>query len=111
VANFYLYADESGKFNRKSEYTSFCGFIAPDLEWWRFGQDWDHCRFSWGVPAVHMAEISDPDRKPDSEWAKVKKALGGSKAGHANGVRKGNQNGEPSMRRLHRGCGILRKDA
>jgi Protein of unknown function (DUF3800) len=76
VANFYLYADESGKFNRKSEYTSFCGFIAPDLEWWRFGQDWDHCRFSWGVPAVHMAEISDPDRKPDSEWAKVKKAWG-----------------------------------
>jgi hypothetical protein len=72
---FYLYADESGKF-KKSEITSFCGFVAPDLEWWRFAQEWDSCRFTWGVPAIHMAHITDPDRDESGEWGKVKKAWG-----------------------------------
>lgn len=71
---FYLYADESGKFNRKSEYTSFCGFVAPDLEWWRFGQEWEACRFGWEVPAVHMADIAHPENS--EAWLKVKQRWG-----------------------------------
>jgi hypothetical protein len=73
---FCLYADESGKLG-KSEYTSFCGFVAPDVEWWRFSQEWDHCRFSWGsVPAIHMAHITDPERDASGAWAKVKQKWG-----------------------------------
>lgn len=75
VANFYLYADESGKM-QKSEYTSFCGFVAYDLEWWRFYQEWESCRFSWEVPAIHMAYIHDPTRDKSGAWGKVKDRWG-----------------------------------
>ncbi len=75
---FYLYADESGKFNRKSEYVSFCGFVGQDLEWWRIGQEWDNCRLAYSVPAIHMSYISDPDRDPSGQWAEVKRKWGAS---------------------------------
>src|SRR5438105_6176250 len=73
---FYLYADESGKFNRQAEYTSFCGFVAPDTEWWRFGTEWDACRFAWDVPAIHMAHSTDPERDKSGAWAAVKQKWG-----------------------------------
>jgi hypothetical protein len=71
---FYLYADESGKFNRKSEYTSFCGYVTSELEWWRFGVEWEACRHKWQVPAVHMADIAHPENC--EAWAAIKSKWG-----------------------------------
>ena len=43
MADFYLYADESGKL-QSAPYTSFCGFVTHHTEWQRFSQAWENCR-------------------------------------------------------------------
>jgi hypothetical protein len=77
VATFHIYGDESGKLKAKSDYTSFCGYVAHLSEWERFGMEWNNCRFRWQVPPIHMARIMSPDRK-DDEWRKVKEEWGDS---------------------------------
>src|SRR6266567_930783 len=72
---FYLYADESGKL-KQSPYTSFCGFVASDLEWWRFAQEWESCQISFGVPALHMSYIQYPDRDKSGRWAEIRRKWG-----------------------------------
>lgn len=75
MAEFYLYADESGKTSSKADYVSFCGYIAHVSEWQRFSLEWNNCRFRWGIPTVHMARIMAPDNK-DDEWRKIKNQWG-----------------------------------
>jgi hypothetical protein len=74
VAVFHIYADASGKLTGKSDYTSFCGYVAHVSEWSRFQLEWDNCRFRWQVPPVHMSAIMSPER--DMEWSKVKAKWG-----------------------------------
>lgn len=76
MANFYLYVDESGKLNSKSEYTSFCGFISHQSEWWRFSQEWDNHRHAWGCPPIHMALIGHPEWDKSGQWQAYKTKLG-----------------------------------
>jgi hypothetical protein len=75
MAVFQIYGDESGKLSSKTEYTSFCGYVAHVSEWARFSLEWNNCRFRWGVPPVHMSRIMYPDSK-DDDWRKVKEAWG-----------------------------------
>ncbi len=75
LATFHIYGDESGKLKGKSDYTSFCGYVAHVSEWHRFSMEWNNCRFRWQVPPVHMARVMSPDKK-DDEWRKVKENWG-----------------------------------
>jgi hypothetical protein len=75
MAAFHIYADESGKFGGKSDYTSFCGYVAHISEWQRFSLEWNNCRFGWGVPPVHMSRIMSPESK-DDEWNRIKQSWG-----------------------------------
>jgi hypothetical protein len=75
MAAFHMYADESGKLGGKSDYTSFCGYVAHISEWQRFGLEWNNCRFRWGVPPVHMSRIMFPESKDDA-WKQIKEKWG-----------------------------------
>jgi len=75
MAEFYIYADESGKMSSKADYISLCGYISHVSEWQRFSLEWNNCRFRWGVPAVHMNRIMFPERKED-EWLDIRKKWG-----------------------------------
>src|SRR5438270_5394609 len=71
VADFVLYADESGKLT-SSDYTSLCGYLTHSSEWERLNLEWNNCRFAWDVPPIHMAYIAVPERDKSGEWQKIK---------------------------------------
>jgi hypothetical protein len=73
VMHFHVYVDESGKLG-KSDYTSSCGYVSHISEWQRFAQEWENCRFHWGVPPIHMAAIMFPER--DKEWLEIQRKWG-----------------------------------
>ncbi len=75
MAAFHIYADESGKLSGKSDYTSFCGYVAHISEWQRFSLEWNNCRFRWGVPPVHMSRIMSPESKDDA-WKETQEKWG-----------------------------------
>jgi hypothetical protein len=55
MATFYIYVDDSGKFdNERCEYTSLCGYLAHVLEWGRVLQEWRNCLLRFQVPYIHM---------------------------------------------------------
>lgn len=78
MAAFHIYGDESGKMSGKSDYTSFCGFVAHITEAHRVSAEWDACRLRWQVPPIHMARVMVPlDRDTkDDDWKKVKQEWG-----------------------------------
>jgi len=71
MADFYLYADESGKFH-KSDQVSFCGYLTHLTEWERISMEWISARLAWDVPPLHMADIMFPERAKDNSWVAVK---------------------------------------
>jgi len=73
VSAFHIYADASGKLG-KSDYTSFCGYVAHISEWKSFTFEWENRRFKWQVPPIHMSHIMHPEDHP--EWLKVKALWG-----------------------------------
>jgi len=75
MATFRIYADESGKLGKSTDYTSFCGYIAHVSEWQRFEMEWTNARFRWQVPALHMSRIMAPDNKDDG-WLAIKNSWG-----------------------------------
>jgi len=75
MAHYYIYGDESGKL-KQSEYTSFCGYVGPSSAFERVMVEWDHCRFAWAVPPLHMRCIMKPERDSTGEWLRVKEAWG-----------------------------------
>lgn len=75
MAHFYIYADESGKL-ATNDYTSFCGYVGPALEFERVMVEWNICRFSWGVPPIHMRLVMYPERDKSGRWQKIRDAWG-----------------------------------
>jgi hypothetical protein len=77
VADFYIYADDSGKFdNEKCEYTALCGYVSHVSEWHRVGMEWRNCLLRFQVPYIHMAPIMFPDRGKDHVWKDIKAKWG-----------------------------------
>ncbi len=75
MAAFYIYVDDSGKYeNPKNDYISLCGYVAHISEWTRFSQEWLNCIHVWQVPTIHMSPIMYPDR--DRRWQEVKDKWG-----------------------------------
>ncbi len=51
VADFYIYADDSGKFDsEKCEYTALCGYVSHVSEWHRVGMEWRNCFITVSSP-------------------------------------------------------------
>jgi Protein of unknown function (DUF3800) len=73
MAEFYLYADESGKFHN-ADHISFCGYLTHGREWGRICVEWNDCRMAYDVPPVHMASIMYPER--DKEWLRMREKWG-----------------------------------
>jgi hypothetical protein len=77
MAYFYIYADESGKMGKKSDFVCICGYIGHDSEWGRFSEEWRSLQFRWGVPTIHMSAIMNPERnEKDKRWLGVKTRWG-----------------------------------
>ena len=75
MAAFYVYVDDSGKYeNITNKYTALCGYLAGAEEWQRFAKEWTYCRMRWQVPPIHMSPIMFPDRRP--EWQDVRNKWG-----------------------------------
>ena len=77
MANFHIYADESGKLSGKSDNTCLCGYVSYAQEWDRVSLEWNACRFRWQVPPIHMSRIMSPGNK-DDDWKKKKEEWGGT---------------------------------
>jgi Protein of unknown function (DUF3800) len=75
MANFYIYADESGKL-ASSDIVSFCGYVSHATECNRTSLEWNNCRLKWGIPTVHMRYIVNPDRDKSGQWQKIKSEWG-----------------------------------
>lgn len=75
MTSFDIYADESGKLGKNTDFTSFCGYIAHTSEWERFRLEWDNARLRFQVPPIHMSRIMNPDSKDDA-WRATKSAWG-----------------------------------
>jgi hypothetical protein len=71
ATQFAMFADESGKLGKNTDYTSFCGYIAHVSEWQRVDLEWGNARLRFQCPPVHMSRIMAPDQKED-EWKKTK---------------------------------------
>jgi hypothetical protein len=79
MASFYIYVDDSGKFdNENCEYTSLCGYIGHVSEWGRVSQEWRNCLLRFQVPYIHMAPIMFPDTSRDETWKAIKAKWGSS---------------------------------
>jgi len=79
VAEFYIYADDSGKFDdQRCDYTALCGYIAHVSEWHRVGMEWRNSLLRFQVPYVHMAPMMFPDRSRDQAWKAIKTRWGAS---------------------------------
>jgi hypothetical protein len=75
MAEFYLYADESGTLH-KSDYISFCGYLTYQREWERISLEWNSCRLAWDVPPIRMSAVMYPERDKSGEWPAVQKKWG-----------------------------------
>jgi hypothetical protein len=75
VGHFLIYGDEAGKLE-SSDYTSFCGFVGTTIEWERVSYEWLSLQTAWGVPALHMRCIMDPDRPRCEAWNNIKDKWG-----------------------------------
>jgi hypothetical protein len=73
MAAIHLYCDEAGKF-RKSDYTSFGGYIQSSDKWEKFSREWNDIRRHYEVPPIHMGAMSHPEDNPG--WPAVKEKWG-----------------------------------
>lgn len=77
VADFYIYADDSGKYeNEKCDYTALCGYVSHVSEWHRVGLEWRNSLMRFQVPYAHMAPMMFPDRSKDQVWKDIKAKWG-----------------------------------